>query len=325
MNYKNLYFERTFRKEAITQIPKYTCFKLVCLSVQWTRSMVMRGTCGICCFIRKTTIRAVAPWLTHRGEKRNKRILIFHKSLKTLHFCIKFKLKSLFHIVCLSDFIRKKSKRQKGCRWIKGRLEVKHLHCPQRGTDGCIKPVHLSSNSLLHWRKTGHFYCQRTREIWRWMQKRGGRREPREAVEKAGRREEEGLGSPSGTEKQSDRFHHGNVTLTVSCSSRRLSRVGWLLMEPSYQGRTSVMKVYSSYWIRWWDLCLFRAYGCNRPLFYSHNQSVEGEHRTCIVDTYTHYIPELWMLVGLMCKQYIFHLWFHLWKMFWVKFCQART
>lgn len=139
-----------------------------------SRSVLMTGTSWICCFIRKTTIRAVAPWLAHGGKKEQVNI-DFHEGLKIPHFCIKFILKSLFHSVCLSDLIRKKdSKRDRkaviGSKAVN--LEVKHLHQPQRRTDGCIKPVHFSSNSLLHWRKTGHSYCQRTREIWRWTQER---------------------------------------------------------------------------------------------------------------------------------------------------------
>lgn len=52
------------------------------------------------------------------------------------------------------------------------------------------------------------------------------------------------------------RFCHGGAILTASCPPLCLSHVGWLLMEPSYPGWTSVMKFYSSYWIWRWDLCL---------------------------------------------------------------------
>lgn len=59
------------------------------------------------------------------------------------------------------------------------------------------------------------------------------------------------------------RFCHGCTTLTASCSSLRSSHVGWLLMEPSFPGWTSVMKFYSSYWIWQWDLCL--SHSCSLP------------------------------------------------------------
>lgn len=143
----------------------------------------MMGTCGICCW--KLTIRAAAPWLKkqHSGKKQ-KRKRIFNAGLKMLHSCIKFKLKFLF-CKCLLIRHQEKIKSKRDGKAAVGSkavcLEVKHLHRPQRETDGCITPVHFSSNSLLHWRKTGHFYCQRTREIWRWARERERRRERRAA------------------------------------------------------------------------------------------------------------------------------------------------
>lgn len=137
----------------------------------------MMGTCGICCFVRKTDNQGCSTVANTQWKKtkRNKWLLIFHAGRKMLHFYIKFKLKFLFR-KCLLIRLDKTIKSQRDRQAVVGSkavcLEVKHLHRPQRGTDGCVTPVHFSSNSLLHWRKTGHFYCQCTREIWRWVRER---------------------------------------------------------------------------------------------------------------------------------------------------------
>lgn len=133
-------------------------------------TVLMMGTCGICCFVRKTDNQGCSTVVNTQREKtkRNKWILIFHAGLKMLHFHIKFKLKFLFRkrlLIRLDKKIKSKRDRQAVVGSKAVCLEVKHLHRPQRGTDGCVTPVHFSSNSLLQWRKTGHFYCQCTREI----------------------------------------------------------------------------------------------------------------------------------------------------------------
>lgn len=65
----------------------------------------------------------------------------------------------------------------------------KHLRCLASGVDSSIEPDHLRSNSLLHWRKTGHFYCQEKKKKSEGESKRGGRGEnEREASARAKRR-----------------------------------------------------------------------------------------------------------------------------------------
>lgn len=129
--------------------------------------------------------------------------------------------------------------------------------------DSSIEPDHLRCNSVLHWRKTGHFYCQDTythtkKNKWRWKEERQrewkrGISKNKEALARTKRGEDS---SQWNCETIRYRFCHGCVTLTASCSPLCLSHVGWLLMEPSYPSWTSVMKFYSSYWIWWRDLCL---------------------------------------------------------------------
>lgn len=129
--------------------------------------------------------------------------------------------------------------------------------------DSDIKPDHLRCNSLLHWRKNGHLYCQdkKKKRNLKVSAREGDRANEREASERTKRhwrecwKEEERDSSEWNCETIRYRFCHGGVALTASCSSLCLSHVEPLLMEPSYPGWTSVMKVYSSYWIWRWNLC----------------------------------------------------------------------
>lgn len=152
--------------------------------------------------------------------------------------------------------------------------------------DSSIKPDHSRCNSLLHWRKAGHFYCQGRKNVWRWGQERENRENEREASARTKRhlrecwKEGEEDSSQWNCETIRYRFCHGGMTLTASCTPC-LSHVGWLLMEPSYPGWTSVMKVYSSYWIWRWDLCL--SHSCS-PAFILQPQPPCGGH------IYTHKI-----------------------------------
>lgn len=162
----------------------------------------------------------------------------------------------------------------------------KHLHCLVRGMDSSIKPDHSRCNSLLHWRKAGHFYCQGRKKCLKVRRGRTERmKERHQRIQRMDSREcwKEGEEDSShwNCETIRYRFCHGGVTLTASCSSPCLSHVGWLLMEPSYPGWTSVMKVYSSYWIWRWDLCL--SHSCS-PAFILQPQPPCGGH------IYTHKI-----------------------------------
>lgn len=78
----------------------------------------MRGTRGFCCFIGKTTIRTVGPWLTHGGGGTRK-YRFFIKALK--HFTSAQIQAKWVVSQCL--FIRlEEEKRAKESCWIKGRI-----------------------------------------------------------------------------------------------------------------------------------------------------------------------------------------------------------
>lgn len=102
-----------FRKEGVTQI-----------LVKDLGYMLMRGTRGICCFIGKTTIRTVGPWLTHGGGgEGTRKYRFFIKALK------RFTSAQIQAKVVVSQclFIRpeedkREQKREKGSCWIKGRI-----------------------------------------------------------------------------------------------------------------------------------------------------------------------------------------------------------
>lgn len=136
----------------------------------------------------------------------------------------------------------------------------KHLCCLRRRVDSSIEPDHSRCNSFLRWRRTGHFYCQDEKRDGENEGVREGMKERREQRARHQRERREWASQrtqASGAVKTSPyRFCHGCATLTASCSTVCLSHVGWLLMEPSYPGWTSVMTFYSPYWIWRWDLCV---------------------------------------------------------------------
>lgn len=183
----------------------------------------------------------------------------------------------------------------------------KHLHCLLRGTDSDIKPDHLRCNSLLHWRKNGQLYCQGTKKKSEGECKRRTKRHRRECWT-----EEEKDSSEWNCETIRYRLCHGDVALTASCSSLCLSHVEPLLMEPSYPGWTSVMKVYSSYWIWRWNLC--HSHSCSlafilqpRPScgghIYIYTQSTQCPVESCTVGS--HCCVTLWAFFtffGLVCQ-----------------------
>lgn len=98
--------------------------------------------------------------------------------------------------------------RERDCNWKSKQgpyiFLSKHLRCLASGVDSSIEPDHLRSNSLLHWRKTGHFYCQdrekkkkvKVKERGTGGEWKGGINQSKEASEKRTQ--------ASGTVKQSD-------------------------------------------------------------------------------------------------------------------------
>lgn len=222
----------------------------------------------------KTAIKAVSPfmlthnkweWHMHIVFLKNKNASFSSNKTVILNHCWTLSVSVVYCLTSENCFSEEEKTRDRksviGSKQVPYIFLSKRLHCLLRGMDSNIKPAHLRCNSLLHWRKNGHFYCQ-GKENLKVSARQGDRANEREASARTKRcwrecwKEGEEDSSEWNCETIRYRFCHGDVTLTASCSSLCLSHVELLLMEPSYPGWTSVMKVYCSYWIWRWNLCL---------------------------------------------------------------------